>query len=164
MRKEHERVYWECWIYLSPDQKRAIEEIVADFRSGNMMDRLLSGDVGFGKSEIAMNAIFIAYKLYQSSLCSTTILSSQHYRVSKREFWKLYGVMTRIGTRLIDFSPQAKEEKRADLWKGLDGRGMTSIVGYLGNFICLFCVKRGLSDLWKEIPLGASFLSMQFGG
>jgi len=64
------------------DQKRAIDEILSDLASGKIMDRLLSGDVGFGKTEVAMNAIYAA-KLagYQSALIvPTTLLSSQHFK------------------------------------------------------------------------------------
>ena len=64
------------------DQKRAIDEILSDLQSGKIMDRLLSGDVGFGKTEVAMNAIFAAKNAgYQSALIvPTTLLSSQHFK------------------------------------------------------------------------------------
>ncbi len=62
------------------DQQNAIAEIFADLCSGKVMDRLLSGDVGFGKTEVAMNAIFIAYKsgLQSAMLVPTTLLALQH--------------------------------------------------------------------------------------
>lgn len=62
------------------DQQSAIAEIFADLSSGNVMDRLLSGDVGFGKTEVAMNAIFVAYKSGAQSalLVPTTLLALQH--------------------------------------------------------------------------------------
>ncbi len=44
------------------DQVQSIDEIIAQMSSGHIMDRLLSGDVGFGKTEVAMNTIFAAYK------------------------------------------------------------------------------------------------------
>lgn len=67
------------------DQKKAISEIFSDLRSGKVMDRLLSGDVGFGKTEVAMNAIFMAYfSGYQTLFfVPTTLLSSQHYATLK---------------------------------------------------------------------------------
>ncbi len=67
------------------DQTDAVEDILKDLRSGKIMDRLLSGDVGFGKTEVAMNAIYAA-KLagYQSALIvPTTLLSAQHYKTLK---------------------------------------------------------------------------------
>jgi len=67
------------------DQNRAISEIFADLRSGRVMDRLLSGDVGFGKTEVALNAIFMVWNSGYQSLffVPTTLLSSQHYKTLK---------------------------------------------------------------------------------
>jgi transcription-repair coupling factor (superfamily II helicase) len=75
------------------DQIKSIEEIFADLQSGKMMDRLLSGDVGFGKTEVAMNALFLsAINDYQSIMIApTTLLSSQHYK-SLYERFKKYGI------------------------------------------------------------------------
>jgi len=66
----------------TPDQVKAVEEIFADLSSGRVMDRLLSGDVGFGKTEVAMNAILAVVKSgYQSAfVVPTTLLSNQHYK------------------------------------------------------------------------------------
>ncbi len=63
------------------DQSESIEEIISDLASGRIMDRLLSGDVGFGKTEVAMNAIFATVRAgYQAALIvPTTLLSSQHF-------------------------------------------------------------------------------------
>ncbi|MBE3022467.1 transcription-repair coupling factor [Campylobacter sp. 7477a] len=70
------------------DQTRAVEEILSDLKSGRVMDRLLSGDVGFGKTEVAMNAIFACVKSGFQSLffVPTTLLSSQHYKSLKERF------------------------------------------------------------------------------
>jgi len=70
------------------DQKRAIDEMLEDLASGKMMDRLLSADVGFGKTEVAMNGMFMATKNgYQSMMIApTTLLSSQHYKSLKERF------------------------------------------------------------------------------
>jgi transcription-repair coupling factor (superfamily II helicase) len=70
----------------TPDQVSAIASIVSDLSSGHIMDRLLSGDVGFGKTEVAMNAIFAAARGgYQTLLVvPTTLLSSQHFTSLKR--------------------------------------------------------------------------------
>ena len=64
------------------DQARSIKEIIFDISQEKVMDRLLSGDVGFGKTEVAMNAIYAAYLSgHQSALIvPTTLLSSQHYK------------------------------------------------------------------------------------
>jgi len=64
------------------DQDRAIAEVLEDLESGNPMDRLVCGDVGFGKTEVALRAAFVAAMAgYQVALiCPTTLLARQHYR------------------------------------------------------------------------------------
>ncbi|MBC8236818.1 MAG: DEAD/DEAH box helicase, partial [Helicobacteraceae bacterium] len=70
------------------DQTQSINEILEQTSSGHIMDRLLSGDVGFGKTEVAMNAIFACFKSgYQTALIvPTTLLSSQHYHSLAERF------------------------------------------------------------------------------
>ena len=64
------------------DQLRSIREIKADMESGAPMDRLLCGDVGYGKTEVAMRAAFKAVMdgKQVAVLCPTTVLASQHYK------------------------------------------------------------------------------------
>ena len=66
----------------TPDQDRAIGEVVADLTSERPMDRLVCGDVGFGKTEVALRAAFIAVQAgHQVALLApTTLLADQHYR------------------------------------------------------------------------------------
>ena len=63
------------------DQDRAIAEVLEDLESGKPMDRLVCGDVGFGKTEVALRAAFVAAMAgYQVALiCPTTLLTRQHY-------------------------------------------------------------------------------------
>lgn len=63
------------------DQMLAIEDIEKDMQSGKIMDRLICGDVGFGKTEVALRGMFIAAMNGRqvAFLCPTTILSEQHY-------------------------------------------------------------------------------------
>lgn len=63
------------------DQLKAIEEVKADMESDKIMDRLLCGDVGFGKTEVALRAAFKAVQEGKQVvyLCPTTILAQQHY-------------------------------------------------------------------------------------
>ncbi|TKX31740.1 DEAD/DEAH box helicase [Campylobacter estrildidarum] len=70
------------------DQVKVCEEILQDFRSGKVMDRLLSGDVGFGKTEVAMNAIYPVVKSGFSVFffAPTTLLSHQHFKTLKKRF------------------------------------------------------------------------------
>ena len=66
---------------VTPDQKNAIEDIKADMETPKPMDRLLCGDVGFGKTEVALRAAFkCCQDLKQVMvLCPTTILAQQHF-------------------------------------------------------------------------------------
>ena len=70
------------------DQQRAIESVIKDMLSNQPMDRLVCGDVGFGKTEVAMRAAFIAsYSGKQVAiLAPTTLLAQQHYESLKDRF------------------------------------------------------------------------------
>ncbi len=66
----------------TPDQMAAIEAVLEDMRSGRPMDRLVCGDVGFGKTEVALRAAFMAVAggRQVAVLCPTTLLAEQHYQ------------------------------------------------------------------------------------
>ena len=68
------------------DQDRAIEDVLKDLESGKPMDRLVCGDVGFGKTEVALRAAFVmAMSGKQVALiCPTTLLARQHYHQLRR--------------------------------------------------------------------------------
>ncbi len=70
------------------DQEKAIAEISKDLSSHRVMDRLLSGDVGFGKTEVAMHAIFCTFlNGFQSTLVvPTTLLAHQHFETLRARF------------------------------------------------------------------------------
>ncbi len=65
----------------TPDQQKAIDDIVFDMESGKVMDRLICGDVGYGKTEVALRAIFKTVVAGKQCMfmCPTTVLSQQHY-------------------------------------------------------------------------------------
>lgn len=70
---------------LTKDQEQAISDILEDLKNGKLMDRLICGDVGFGKTEIIMHAAFFILNGYQTKkqiviLAATTILCRQHYQ------------------------------------------------------------------------------------
>ncbi len=73
---------------LTPDQNKAIKEINLDLHSTAPMDRLLCGDVGYGKTEVAFHAMFKAVMngFQVSYLCPTTILSKQQYLSALERF------------------------------------------------------------------------------
>lgn len=66
----------------TPDQQAAIEAVIADMTSGKPMDRLVCGDVGFGKTEVALRAAFVAVLggKQVAVLVPTTLLAEQHYQ------------------------------------------------------------------------------------
>ncbi len=66
----------------TPDQERAIQEVLKDMQTAKPMDRLVCGDVGFGKTEVAMRAAFLAVmgKAQVAVLVPTTLLAQQHYQ------------------------------------------------------------------------------------
>ncbi len=72
----------------TPDQLAAIEAVVADMTSGRPMDRLVCGDVGFGKTEVALRAAFVAVSggRQVAVLCPTTLLAEQHFQTFSDRF------------------------------------------------------------------------------
>ena len=70
------------------DQKSAVQDILDDLKAGRIMDRVVCGDVGFGKTEVAMKtAFFVANNGYQVAvLAPTTLLAQQHYENFKQRF------------------------------------------------------------------------------
>ena len=90
------------------DQDRAIEDVLGDLSSGTPMDRLVCGDVGFGKTEVALRAAFAAAMAgHQVALvCPTTLLARQHHRTFVERF---QGFPLNVG-RLSRLVP-AKEAK-----------------------------------------------------
>jgi transcription-repair coupling factor (superfamily II helicase) len=95
------------------DQDRAINEVIDDLGAGKPMDRLVVGDVGFGKTEVALRAAFVAAMAGKqvAVVCPTTLLARQHYNNFKARF---EGFPIEIGrlSRLVT-SGEAKTTKEA---------------------------------------------------
>ena len=72
----------------TPDQQRAIDEVLADMLKPEVMDRLVCGDVGYGKTEVAMRATFKAVldKKQVAILVPTTLLAHQHFQSFRKRF------------------------------------------------------------------------------
>ncbi|QJA06502.1 transcription-repair coupling factor [Thermosulfurimonas marina] len=85
----------------TPDQEAAIEEVLADMQSPRPMDRLLAGDVGYGKTEVALRAAMLAVRdgKQVAVLVPTTVLAEQHYRTF-RERLSPFGVRVGVLSRL----------------------------------------------------------------
>jgi len=72
----------------TPDQAAAIQAVVQDMATGKPMDRLVCGDVGFGKTEVALRAAFVAIadRKQVAILCPTTLLAEQHFQTFSDRF------------------------------------------------------------------------------
>ena len=101
----------------TPDQSRVIEEVLADMESEKPMDRLVCGDVGYGKTEVALRAAFRAVLdgKQVAVLVPTTVLAEQHYQTMARRFDN-YPLEVRILSRFK--SPKEQKQTLADLGAG----------------------------------------------
>ena len=92
----------------TPDQQQAIEQVIGDMTVGKPMDRLICGDVGFGKTEVAMRAAFVAVQdgKQVAVLVPTTLLAQQHYQNFKDRFaeWP-------VNIEVVSRFRSAKEQK-----------------------------------------------------
>ena len=91
-----------CEFTLTKDQLKSLNEIKEDMESPHPMDRLLCGDVGFGKTEVAFRAIFKAINSGKQAvlLCPTTLLARQHYELALQRFAG-FDIKIAIFSRLI---------------------------------------------------------------
>lgn len=94
---------------LTDDQAQAVKDIKADMERPEPMDRLVCGDVGFGKTEVAFRAAFKAINAGKqvALLCPTTLLARQHYEVAQQRFAS-FGVKMALFSRLIPLADQKK--------------------------------------------------------
>ncbi len=102
----------------TPDQAEAIRAVIDDMRSGKPMDRLICGDVGFGKTEVALRAAFVAVSggKQVALLVPTTLLAEQHYQNFSARFaqWPV---------KVAELSRFRSGKEQSDALKGLkDGR------------------------------------------
>ena len=97
----------------TPDQMRAITEVKADMESDQPMDRLICGDVGFGKTEVAMRAIFKAVTSGKqvAVIVPTTILALQHFQTMSERF-KPFGVNVELLSRFRTQKEQKETIKK----------------------------------------------------
>lgn len=106
------------------DQLRSIEEIKIDMEKPHPMDRLLCGDVGYGKTEVAFRAIFKAIRSGKqvAFLCPTTILSKQHYDNALVRF-EGYGVNIAVLNRFISV------KEKNEILEGLKSGKIDLVIG-----------------------------------
>ncbi|WP_187918083.1 transcription-repair coupling factor [Helicobacter pylori] len=149
------------------DQEKAIAEISRDLSSHRVMDRLLSGDVGFGKTEVAMHAIFCAFlNGFQSALVvPTTLLAHQHFETLRARFEK-FGVKVARLDRYIKTSEKSKLLKAVELGLVDALIGTHAILGAKFKNLGLVVVdeehKFGVKqkEALKELSKSVHFLSM----
>ncbi|MGE4571156.1 MAG: transcription-repair coupling factor [Candidatus Izemoplasmatales bacterium] len=105
-----ENEFSETFEYIeTQDQVKTIEEVFKDMNKTTPMDRLICGDVGFGKTEVALRAAFKAVlnKKQVSYLAPTTVLSKQHYETFKNRMTD-FGINVKLINRFIS----SKEQKQ----------------------------------------------------
>ena len=106
------------------DQKRSVREIFEDLSSGRVMDRLLSGDVGFGKTEVAMNALLAVILDGHQAIfvCPTTLLASQHF----------YGIQKRFesyGIKMAKLDGKCSAKEKSQIKKDLANGDLQLVIG-----------------------------------
>ena len=108
----------------TPDQLKAITEVKRDMEQGKPMDRLVCGDVGFGKTEVAVRAIFKAVTAGRQTalLAPTTVLAQQHWRTLSERF-----APYPIKVALLNRFRTASERK--EILKGLSDGAIDVVVG-----------------------------------
>jgi len=106
------------------DQRRSMEDVLADLASGRPMDRLICGDVGFGKTEIALRAAFIAALAgYQVALIApTTLLVRQHHNTFRDRF-------AGLPVRIEQLSRMVSPARAAAVREGLTDGQVDIVIG-----------------------------------
>jgi transcription-repair coupling factor (superfamily II helicase) len=108
----------------TPDQQRVIEEVLADLASEKPMDRLVCGDVGYGKTEVAVRASFkvVLDGRQAAVLVPTTVLAEQHYRTFRE---RLAGYPVRVES----LSRFQSRKEQADVVKDLVAGKVDIVIG-----------------------------------
>ena len=106
------------------DQSRAIADVLEDMASGRPMDRLICGDVGFGKTEIALRAAFVASMsgAQVAVVVPTTLLSRQHFRTFSARF-------AGLPVRVAQLSRMVPAKEAAEVKRGLKDGSVDIVVG-----------------------------------
>ena len=101
----------------TPDQARAIQDIINDFNQAKPMDRVICGDVGFGKTEVAMRAAFLAVQSGKqvAVLVPTTLLAGQHHSNFCDRFAD-FPIKIELMSRFV--TPKQQKEIASELEKG----------------------------------------------
>ncbi len=108
----------------TPDQLESVKEVVADMCSKKVMDRLLCGDVGFGKTEVALRAVYLCVLGGKQAalMCPSTILSEQHFNTACRRFEK-------FGVKVACLNRFRSAKEQAEILEGLKTGKIDFVVG-----------------------------------
>lgn len=108
----------------TPDQRRAIEAVMTDMRDSTPMDRLVCGDVGYGKTEVALRAAFLAINEGKqvAVLVPTTVLAEQHYATFSARF-------DRYPVNVACLSRFRSAAEQRSIVKGLADGGIDIVIG-----------------------------------
>ncbi len=108
----------------TPDQEKAIREVIQDLISSKPMDRVVCGDVGFGKTEVALRAAFLAVQnQYQTAvLVPTTLLAEQHFQTFSDRF-------ANFGVRIEVISRFKTHKEQEQIIKDLEQGKIDIIIG-----------------------------------
>lgn len=108
----------------TPDQAAAIEAVIDDMRSGKPMDRLVCGDVGFGKTEVALRAAYVAVAdgKQVAVLVPTTLLAEQHYQNFADRFADL-------AVKVVELSRFRSQKEINAAMKGLEDGSVDIVIG-----------------------------------
>ncbi|MEA2019731.1 MAG: helicase-related protein [Campylobacterota bacterium] len=106
------------------DQSRSVKEFLSDMNSGLVMDRLLSGDVGFGKTEVAINGMLaVLLSGFQCLfVCPTTLLSSQHFDGIKERFEP-------FGIKMAKLDGRTSAKEKTQIKKALEDGDIDLVIG-----------------------------------
>ncbi|WP_337870256.1 transcription-repair coupling factor [Meiothermus sp.] len=109
---------------LTPDQQKALEETLRDLEAPRPMERLISGDVGFGKTEVALRAAFrvVGYGAQVAVLVPTTLLAEQHKETFQK---RLAGLPVRVAA----LSRFTSEREAREVLRGLEQGTVDIVIG-----------------------------------
>lgn len=108
----------------TPDQAASTEEILSDMRSDKVMDRLLCGDVGFGKTEVALRAAYLCVLAGRQAvlMCPSTVLSEQHFTTATAR-------MKDFGVRIACLNRFRTEKETAEILAGVEKGTIDLVIG-----------------------------------
>lgn len=109
---------------LTPDQAKSLEEVMRDLEAPRPMERLISGDVGFGKTEVALRAAFrvVGHGKQVAVMVPTTLLAEQHAATFKK---RLEGLALNVAA----LSRFTSDKEASRILKGLENGGIDIVVG-----------------------------------